>query len=179
MAVLEGGFRGWERDRLPAESLSRHEVEDAVLLQVMLRTRCVAACHSRPGMQRLLARAFRSVLGTCACWATAGCLQAADGCSWAGWVGVETSCQCKHSSRLEDVGGRCVAAVRHNATGLGMSGPFVGARAPGEGRQLCALHGPASGRHGSRVSGGVSVQLNDTSLPCFDVSRAQTEGAGA
>ena len=66
-----------------------------------------------------------------------------------------------------------------SATGLGMSGPFVGARAPGEGGHVCALHGPASGRHGSRVSGWVSMQLKDNSLPCFDVSRAQTEGAGA
>jgi len=65
VAVLEGGFGGWESQRLPAGSLSQHEGKAAVLQGVCARgvSRCVPACHSRPGMRLrcLLARAFQSV----------------------------------------------------------------------------------------------------------------------
>ena len=47
-------FRGWERERLPAGSLSLRERKDAVVLQVAssnLGTRYVAACRSCPKMK--------------------------------------------------------------------------------------------------------------------------------
>ncbi|CAE7279440.1 unnamed protein product [Symbiodinium sp. KB8] len=78
VAVLEGGFRGWERDRLPAESLSRHEVEDAVLLQVVYKQPMDALGQAKADSYALCMG--RRVAGLILLWAhgSSGCASCRD-----------------------------------------------------------------------------------------------------